>query len=408
MTSEHQGSVGSQHADFIVGAGPAALRPGGARGRVLVVEDEDHVRDAMAPLLEREGYEVRSAENGREALRSLKTELLPDIILLDLRMPVMDGWEFRARQLDDPLLGRIPVVAVSADGTPQALAISARAFLRKPVTADELLGTIGRVLSENERELSASFAGRVASLSRLAAKLGHEIDDPLTIVLLKLSHSIDALRPPMRSPEAWSARPESELRELKARMADVTDMLTDCQIGGAKIRDTVRALQHFAHREEEVVTKSIRIGPPVGDFLPPPAPIAVPASRPPPVRGRILVVDDEPFVGRIIGSALQDEHDVFVVHSAGEAVVKLEHGETFELVLCDIAMPDFSGPDLYTTIAERWPGLLGRLVFLIGGAVAPEAVELMERSPIRTLSKPFKIERLKQLVLERMAQDSNG
>jgi two-component system NtrC family sensor kinase len=121
-----------------------------------------------------------------------------------------------------------------------------------------------------------------------------------------------------------------------------------------------------------------------------------------------LVVDDEPFVGRIIGSALQSDHDVFVVHSAAEAVARFEQGETFELVLYDIAMPDFGGPELHATIAERWPHLLARLVFLTGGVPAPGAVELMERSPIRTLSKPFKIERLKEVVLERMAEGSNG
>jgi CheY-like chemotaxis protein len=250
MTWESEQLVGSQRGDSIVGMGPWPLRPGGAKGRVLIVEDEELVRDAMAPFLEGEGYEVQLAENGREALRCLKTDVLPDIIVLDLRMPVMDGWEFRARQMDDPTLGRIPVVALSADGTAEAVAISAQAFLRKPIAATELLATIGRVLLENEHRLSASFAGRVASLGRLAAKVGDEINTPLNNVLLNLSHSIEALRPPIRSPDAWRPRPEGELKELKARMADVTDMLRDCQIGVAKIRDTVRALQRFSHREE--------------------------------------------------------------------------------------------------------------------------------------------------------------
>ena len=101
-------------------------------------------------------------------------------------------------------------------------------------------------------------------------------------------------------------------------------------------------------------------------------------------------------------SALKNEHDVFVVQRASEALTRLEHGETFDLVLCDVVMPDLSGPEFYATVAERWPQLVARLVFMTGGAFTPETVEFMERVPTRVLSKPFKIDRLKRLVRERM------
>jgi DNA-binding NtrC family response regulator len=120
------------------------------------------------------------------------------------------------------------------------------------------------------------------------------------------------------------------------------------------------------------------------------------------LRGRLLVVDDEPLIGRVIQTALRREHEVCVVRDASEAIARLEQGETFDLILCDVVMPDLSGPEFYTTVANRWPDLVPRLVFMTGGAFTPGTVEFMERVPTRVLSKPFKIDRLKRLVRERL------
>src|SRR4051812_18315311 len=102
-----------------------------ASGRLLVVEDDQEIADAMVDLLQFEGYEVRHARDGLEALTTLRTAPpLPDAILLDLRMPTMDGWTFRAEQRRDPAISSIPVLAISADGSPQAETIDAAGFLR--------------------------------------------------------------------------------------------------------------------------------------------------------------------------------------------------------------------------------------------------------------------------------------
>ena len=87
-------------------------RHDGDEPRILIVEDDRAIREPLSVLLRGEGYRVSLAENGQEALRKLRTEPSPDIIVLDLRMPVMDGWEFRAIQQQDPLLGLIPVVGI--------------------------------------------------------------------------------------------------------------------------------------------------------------------------------------------------------------------------------------------------------------------------------------------------------
>jgi CheY-like chemotaxis protein len=81
---------------------------------VLIIEDEPDAREAMAMLLEMEGYDVVAAANGRQAFEILKALPPPRVILLDLMMPVMDGWRFRELQLADPRFASIPVVLVTA------------------------------------------------------------------------------------------------------------------------------------------------------------------------------------------------------------------------------------------------------------------------------------------------------
>src|SRR5262249_26330672 len=84
---------------------------------ILLVEDDGDTRDGITPVLEGVGYKVESVTNGQEALDQLRTSTAPPcLILLDLMMPVMDGWQFRDEQQRDPFLSSIPVVVVSADG----------------------------------------------------------------------------------------------------------------------------------------------------------------------------------------------------------------------------------------------------------------------------------------------------
>jgi CheY-like chemotaxis protein len=142
------------------------------------------------------------------------------------------------------------------------------------------------------------------------------------------------------------------------------------------------------------------IGPRLGDVPEQPRAVVAPADQAALPRGRVLVIDDEPLIGRSIRRALSSEHDVSFVQRASQALARLEEGETFDLVLCDVAMPDFSGPAFYAAVAERWPELASRLVFITGGAFTPETTEFMERVPTRVVSKPFAIDELKQLVRE--------
>jgi CheY-like chemotaxis protein len=110
---------------------------------VLVVEDDFDSREMLRILLESEGYSVMSAADGREALEQLLAAA-PCLIILDLMMPVMNGWEFRAVQTQDPVLAKIPVVVVSADGNvkDKATTLGVAGYLQKPVQFERLLDLV--------------------------------------------------------------------------------------------------------------------------------------------------------------------------------------------------------------------------------------------------------------------------
>jgi CheY-like chemotaxis protein len=106
---------------------------------VLIVEDDEDLRDMMAQMLAIEGFAAAAVANGREALDYLRRAIKPHVILLDLMMPVMDGWEFRRRQQADPELAPVPVIVLSALDRSRAEPVDAIAFLKKPLDFDRLL-----------------------------------------------------------------------------------------------------------------------------------------------------------------------------------------------------------------------------------------------------------------------------
>jgi len=517
-------------------------RPDGRKSRVLLIEDDRAIREPLGTLLADEGYEVALAENGEEALGRLRAEREPDIILLDLRMPVMNGWEFRAVQKQDPVLGLIPVVAISADGSPQAMAVSADAYLKKPLDPRNLLHTLERVLLEREwRQMSARLAEaeRLAALGRVAAAVGHEINNPLAFVVLNVDKSLADLRSLCGVPGHGSPSRATPVRG--AELGPVVEMLEDCQGGLERIRRTVGNLQKLSRSEDadrapvdlrRLIEQSISMawnqirhrarlvrnlgevpviqanGPALGQvflnllvnaaqaitegnaekneigvsarlesgeilveisdtgsgiapevlsrvfepffttkaadtgtglglfisrqtvvdhggrveiesqllqgtvfrvFLPVRAPaVEVPAApgptpEAPAPGGRVLVIDDEPAIGGAIRAALRAEHEVVVVQRAADAFARLGAGERFDLVLCDLMMPDISGPEVYTTIAGRWPELLGRIVFMTGGAFTASTGDFIERGVAPIIAKPFRLDELRKLVRERVA-----
>jgi CheY-like chemotaxis protein len=126
----------------------AAVTSGDAAGAngVLIVDDDYGIRDALGQILADEGHQVASAANGREALDRLRQGDRPCVILLDLMMPVMNGWEFIDRQRHDEELAVVPVVVISADArvSDKATALGVSGFLEKPIDLDRLLDAVER------------------------------------------------------------------------------------------------------------------------------------------------------------------------------------------------------------------------------------------------------------------------
>jgi CheY-like chemotaxis protein len=120
---------------------------------ILVVEDTEAIRDLIAESLAEEGYAVECAANGAEALAIVERHL-PALVLLDLHMPVLDGWGFaralRERELDLPIV----VLTAGTDAPRHARAMGAAGYVGKPFALDALLGTVERLCGETARRVS--------------------------------------------------------------------------------------------------------------------------------------------------------------------------------------------------------------------------------------------------------------
>ena len=114
------------------------------RGNVLVVEDDPELLLGLSEVLESEGYCVTRARNGLEALGRLRGGTRPSVILLDLMMPIMNGWQFRYEQRQDSDLAKIPVLVVSAksDSRQHALWLEADGYISKPIDVNALLDAL--------------------------------------------------------------------------------------------------------------------------------------------------------------------------------------------------------------------------------------------------------------------------
>lgn len=113
--------------------------------RFLVIEDDPDSRDAFCALLQLTGHEAFGVENGEAALEFLDTHAVPSAIVLDMRLPVMDGWRFRELQRSDPRLRHVPVLVISGEENfrGRAIASGAAGFIAKPIDPDELIDALG-------------------------------------------------------------------------------------------------------------------------------------------------------------------------------------------------------------------------------------------------------------------------
>ena len=117
-------------------------------GHILIVDDDAGSRTALADVLRDEGFEVVAVDSGSAALDQLRGSSPPRLIVLDLMMPGMDGWDLRHEQKRDPKLAKIPVIAVSAAGKLP----DADVQFRKPLDLDKFLAAVKRYVHPERRQ----------------------------------------------------------------------------------------------------------------------------------------------------------------------------------------------------------------------------------------------------------------
>jgi PAS domain S-box-containing protein len=146
---------------------------------------------------------------------------------------------------------------------------------------------------------------------------------------------------------------------------------------------------------------TVRIALPIAD--PPPAPVV---SEPRPARsarrGRVLVIDDEPLVLGAVCRLLDDEHEVTAFTSGQQALDRLLAGDRFDLLLCDLMMPEMRGDELFSILEARFPEIAARMVFMTGGAVTDLASAFAAERPNAVIEKPFDASALVAFVRERV------
>ena len=139
------------------------IEPPATATTVLIVDDDQAILDGVGEFLREEGFVVVTAANGAEALAHLRAGLNADVILLDLMMPIIDGWDFRAEQLADPSLQDIPVVAISASGFARnTIGVQLKAYdvFAKPIELSRLLETLRDVCGVRDSgQGSSTIAG---------------------------------------------------------------------------------------------------------------------------------------------------------------------------------------------------------------------------------------------------------
>ena len=127
--------------------------PPDAGAKILLIDDDFAILDGVSDFLESEGYSVVEASNGIDALNQLRSGLRVDAIVLDVMMPIMDGWDFRAEQLADPSLREIPVVVISAYGFARDTLLQqfkAHDVLAKPLELERFLRALQNACARSD------------------------------------------------------------------------------------------------------------------------------------------------------------------------------------------------------------------------------------------------------------------
>jgi len=196
------------------------------KARILIIEDDEALRENLRDILSAEGYEVLTADDGQEGVKLARSRL-PDLILCDILMPQMDGYSVLRELQKDPVASLIPFIYISAKVTPEDLrkgmGLGADDYLAKPFTADQLLEAVEARL-EKRRRMEARYAQRIRAFRAAVAvtTLPHEFQTPLAGIVgfsEMLAENAGKL-----SPEEIRAMAQ-EIRQCAKRLEDLVDRI---------------------------------------------------------------------------------------------------------------------------------------------------------------------------------------
>ncbi|MGC4090944.1 MAG: ATP-binding protein [Polyangiaceae bacterium] len=153
---------------------------------------------------------------------------------------------------------------------------------------------------------------------------------------------------------------------------------------------------------------TFRVSLPVAKRSQPPRDDAPASSESRSKRSRILVIDDEPLLGQTLTYAFAGRHDLVLATSGREAIRRLSEDASYDLVLCDLMMPDVSGPKVFEVVEQEHPQLVSRFAFMTGGAFTERAQDFLERYEGRRIDKPFTIGEIEQLLAEIASSNRAG
>ena len=210
----------------------------------------------------------------------------------------------------------------------------------------------------------------------LAPSVGHAINNSLAVIIANLDLLGETL--------------DGEPSGLMARVKDAREALREARVGAERIRAVVRGLPTTKTVPDASDDAS-------GEDFGPTEPTTASRSR----GARIMVVDDEATIGNAVARALRG-HDVVVLDNASAALARIVAGDRFELVLCDLMMPNMTGMDLYEKVVQLVPDQAQRFVFVSAGAITTRARDFVRTVPNLVLAKPFDVQKIREIVHDRV------
>jgi CheY-like chemotaxis protein len=212
----------------------------------------------------------------------------------------------------------------------------------------------------------------VTTEPEFAAHVAHQINNPLTVVIANLDVAI-------------------------IEVTALAQNLESCVSIEERLRDARAAAERLHRTVSELARNS-----PVPAWTPPEPTPDSSESATPCRRGRVLVVDDERLIAAALQRTLASEHEVTALGRAREALDGLIAGQRFDLILCDLMMPEMTGIEFHAQLTHLAPDQAARMVFLTGGPCTPFAKDFLANVPNLHIEKPFDTRRLRALVSTHM------